>query len=140
MKCNHNHLYSLPAVKSKCKIDVKLDIIIKDENGCKISDSVTFVYFMLNHYKRDSVFEISTEPKESPAQPVVVDVDVLPISPHVNIPPIYEDPDKFFVYFLSKVKYVYSTIGIRTQNTFIPLGPHQLFQTSESNYLQTNGI
>ncbi|XP_037047608.1 uncharacterized protein LOC119082252 [Bradysia coprophila] len=54
---------------------------------------------MLNNYERGKVFEISTETVVPSA---VVNAPASPCPQTVNFPPIYEDPDKFFIYFLGK--------------------------------------
>lgn len=57
---------------------------------------------MQHTYNRESTFEIVIEEiANEVVQPVV---EPAQIETENCFPPIYENPDKFFVYFLSKVK------------------------------------
>lgn len=61
---------------------------------------------MLNNYNNQLFFEVTTNKKENIDE--VPAVDVAPTSDNqVQFAPIYENPDKFFIYFLSKVKIIF---------------------------------
>ncbi len=103
-------IFVLKIVKLKCKIDGNSDIIIKDDKGCTIPDSITFVYFMLNTYAQQS-FEIFVKEKPSVVEPMPVVVEAPLNDLNDSFTPIYENPDKFFVYFLSNVRPLFEANG-----------------------------
>lgn len=95
--------FLITKVKLKCKISDNFDITIKDEKGCIIPDSITFAYFMVNTYNQSSFFEITINERKSVEEsPVATPVQAT--YPQIQFQPIYENPDRFFIHFLSKVK------------------------------------
>lgn len=91
-------------MRYKCAIEESLNITVKDDKECAIPDSITFAYYVINVYNQQSFFKIIINPRDANESAVVPPPTIEPEShTQERFPPIYENPDKLFVFYLSKV-------------------------------------
>lgn len=109
---------------------------IRDDKECKIPNDTVFGHFMRYVFNQETFFVVNTiEPTKSDASVPSV---VVSRSESDDFPPIYENPDRFFVHFLAKVKMHsinYARNVVHYTKTVSGLG--QLLQKSNANHMQS---